>query len=278
MALEPSGANAEQIELWNGEMAQNWASMQEALDRLLAPLGQRVLEAAHVVPGERVLDLGCGCGDSVLAIAARGARVTGVDISEPMLERARERTAGLDGVVLMLADAALYPFEPVYDLIFSRFGAMFFAEPVTAYANLGRALRPGGRLCLLCWQAPEHNPWLAVPGAAAQALLPPQPAVDLRAPGPFAFAQPEWVREVLERAGFREVALEPVKQVLSLGGSLDEAMEFVTRVGPVSRILRELSADQRPAILGAVRGALEPYARAGAVELGAACWIVSAAR
>jgi ubiquinone/menaquinone biosynthesis C-methylase UbiE len=275
MGLEPAGANAEQIEQWNGEIARNWTAMQETMDALLAPLTGQLLAAARVAPGERVLDLGCGCGDTVLQLAASGALVTGVDVSEPMLERARERSAGMEGVVLVLADAALYPFEPVYDVLFSRFGAMFFAEPVTAYANLRRALRPGGRVCLLCWQAPEHNPWLTVPAQAAQALLPPQEPVDLRAPGPFAFSRPEWVTEVLERAGFRDVALEPVKHAMSLGRDLDEAMQLVPRIGPVSRILREQPELEQP-VRAAVRRALEPYARSGAVELGAACWLVRA--
>src|SRR5262245_53125283 len=140
MGLEPAGANAQQIEQWNSEMAQSWVVLQETMDRLLEPLSAQLFEAARVMRGERVLDLGCGCGETVLRLAAHGALVTGVDVSEPMLERARERAAGLEGVVLVLADAALYPFEPVYDVLFSRFGAMFFAEPVTAYANLRRAL------------------------------------------------------------------------------------------------------------------------------------------
>ncbi len=270
-------SNDEQIEFWNGPTAQSWVASQERMDRLLEALSNKALQRAAPRSGEKVLDIGCGCGDTSLAMADLGAVVTGVDISEPMLAHARSRSAGRAGVEFISADASTYSFGSDYDLAFSRFGVMFFADPYQAFSNIRDGLKADGRLCFICWQSPRNNPWLSVPGGAAQPFLPePAATPDPRAPGPFAFADPTYVEDILARAGFRNVAIEPCSADMCLGGDVDEAVQFLLRNGPMSRVLAELDEQARNRALQAVRETLAPYAASAGVVLSGACWIASA--
>jgi ubiquinone/menaquinone biosynthesis C-methylase UbiE len=170
-----SSDNHEQIEYWNGRAGETWVAAQEQLDAMLAPISDALVERAEVMSGERAVDVGCGCGDTTLALAARGATVWGIDISEPMLNRARARAPAGAKVAFARTDAATQAFTPDHELVFSRFGVMFFADPHGAFRNLRTALTEGGRVCFVCWQAPQLNPWMAIAGRAVQPLLP-QPA------------------------------------------------------------------------------------------------------
>jgi SAM-dependent methyltransferase len=269
--------NAEQIEHWNGEGGHRWVRAQARMDALLAPLTAVLLERAAPRVGERVLDVGCGCGQTTIALAERGAEVLGVDVSEPMLGRARERTRERPGVRLVRADAAAHPFAAgSFDLLFSRFGVMFFAEPVRAFGNLRQGHAGDGRLCVLCWQAPRENPWFQRPAEALRPFVPEAAPADPHAPGPFAFADPQRVTGILEAAGYREVALEPLRVPLRYGDDLDDALALVAEIGPVARVLPTLPAESRPAALAAVREALREGERPEGVVFDAACWIVTA--
>jgi SAM-dependent methyltransferase len=243
------------------------------------------MDRARVAPGERVLDVGCGCGQTSLQLAERvgaSGSVTGIDISAPMLARARERAAeqSLRNLRFLEADAqAARLGAGVFDLVFSRFGVMFFADPGAAFANLHGSLAPGGRIAFVCWQELARNPWMAVPmRAAAQHLqLPPPPPPD--APGPLAFADPERVRGILTGAGFREVAIEPLEGRLSVGGSTsgpEQAAQFLLEAGPLSRALRDAPAASLPRIAAAVREAIAPFATPNGVMMGYGAWIVLA--
>ncbi len=277
--LAASGANAAQIEFWNSEAAKSWTEHQAHLDRLLAPLSRQLLARAAVRKDERVLDVGCGCGDTSLALAEGGAHVTGIDISAQMLDRAKHRAKELKRKIeFHLVDAAEAQFEPVYDLLFSRFGVMFFADPVAAFRNLRGALADGGRMAFLCWQSVAANPWMAMPFAAARAYLPEPPAQDPRAPGPFAFADADYVRSILRDAGFTRIGIEAVSADLVLGSDIEEALTFCARVGPLSRPLAEASKDVRARAIAAVREAFAAHAKGGAVSYGASCWVVTATR
>lgn len=270
-------ANREQIEYWNGEAGATWVRAQARLDALLAPISDALLERAEIDAGDRVLDVGCGCGATSLALAERAREVHGVDISEPMIEHARRRAPEHGGLRFSVADAAEHAFDAAYDLLFSRFGVMFFADPQAAFANLRTGLAPGGRVAFVCWQAPRANPWMAVAGAAVQPFLP-EPAAppDPRAPGPFAFADPDHVRTILEGAGFVDVALEDHRTRLKLADDLDEAMEFQGQVGPLARVLAELEGAQRERAFAAAREALAAHLDEDGLRLGAACWFVTA--
>ncbi|TDJ40759.1 MAG: class I SAM-dependent methyltransferase [Gammaproteobacteria bacterium] len=274
--IEASGPNEAQIEYWNSWMGERWVQNQEDLDQLLAPLSEAAISAAGVRRNERALDVGCGCGATSLVMADRGAITTGIDVSRPMLEHARTRAEGRSNPEFVLADAALHEFNGDFDLLFSRFGVMFFVEPVAAFANLRSALRSGGRVCFLCWQPADRNPWVSVPMAAVLPFLPPSEPVDPRAPGPFAFGDADYVSDILTQAGFDDVQAAPLERPLSLGQNATIAAEFVTRIGPVSRVLVDLDEARRNELVAEVRTTLSPYERAEGVALGAACWIVTA--
>jgi SAM-dependent methyltransferase len=276
--MQTKKGNDEQIEYWNGDAGATWTRRQDRMDAMLAPIGDATLERCPVNAGDKVLDVGCGCGDTTLRFAARGAIATGVDISKPMLARARERAAakGL-AATFTLADAAEARFDTQYDVLFSRFGVMFFSDPTAAFTNLHRALRASARLCFVCWQPPRLNPWISVPFAAAQPLLPPQPTLEPRAPGPFAFAEPDYVREILTGAGFKSISIDPLTTTLTIGSNIDDALEQICEVGPLSRSLADVDPSIRTRVIAAVREQLQPNLTSAGVALGAACWIVRAA-
>ena len=280
-------ANSAQRQHWNEQVGSVWVAYQERLDRQIGPHGERALALLAARPGERVLDLGCGCGDSSLTLArsvAPGGKVLGLDLSEPMLARARERAAaaGLANLELRAADvqsAALPPGS--FDAAFSRFGVMFFSDPVTAFRNVLGALRPGGRLAFVCWRPVAENDWVKVPMAAAapHLSLPPPAAPDT--PGPFSFGDAERVRQILAAAGFGAIRIEPATLPMAPGGGgLDEAADTFLEVGPVAGALREMKADAglRERVRLAVRASFEPHLRGGRVELGSAIWLVQAQR
>ncbi len=282
--IQPSGPNAEQIKYWNDTAGPKWVALHDVIDDQIRPLGLAAMDRANLRPGERVLDVGCGCGDTTVELARRvapGGAAVGIDISAVMLERARHR-AGAAGVAARfeLGDAQTHPFTPATaDVLFSRFGVMFFVDPTAAFTNLHRALRSGGRLAFVCWQSLPENPWMFVPlGAALQHLPPPSlPAPD--APGPFAFADPARVRGILGNAGFADVHLESVHRELSIGGGagLDETVEFLLQMGPTAALLRD-SPDPTllPRVSDAVRASLIPYQTPQGIRMSSASWIVTA--
>lgn len=277
-------ANHDQRQYWNEQSGPRWVKMQERLDVQINPLGLAALQRAAVQPGEHVLDVGCGCGQTSLQLALQvgpDGSVTGIDISQPMLARARERQreAGVKNLEFLWADAQTQVFEPQrFDLIFSRFGVMFFDDPPAAFRNLRAALRPAGRLCFICWQALERNDWVRVPlRAAAQYVeLPPPPAPG--APGPFALSDPERVRTILAAAGFQDIRCEAHETQINLGGtaSMEGAVEFLLEIGPVAMLLRDATAAVRERVAQAIRTALVPYASQEGVHLPGAAWIVLA--
>lgn len=279
-------ANAEQSEYWNDVAGPRWVRMQAGLDAQLDPLGAAALARAELRAGDRVVDVGCGCGASSLLAAAQvgpGGSVTGLDLSAPMLAHARERAAaaGVTNVSFQQADAQTHAFAPgSVDSIVSRFGVMFFAEPEAAFTNLRRASVSGGRLAFVCWQPLERNPWMAAPSAAAARLVPLPPPPEPGAPGPFSFADPERVRGVLEAAGFEQIGLEPEEGRLSVGGArtAEEAGEYLLGLGPVGRALAEANADAalRARVAAAACEAMVPFTDASGVHAPYAAWIVTA--
>lgn len=279
-AAEP---NAGQIEFWNGPGGRSWVDLQETWDTVLTPVLTAALARADVKAGERVIDIGCGCGASTIALArlvGPGGKVLGVDISQPMLARAAQRRPAGLSIELVLADATTHPFaQGAFDLLFSRFGVMFFAEPARAFANLRSALRPGGRLTFACFRTPRDNPFMMLPLHAAYEHVPPLPKLGPEDPGPFAFAAEERVRRILGQAGFQSIALEPCDLALDLaaGGGLDAAVASTMTIGATSRALSGQPEQTRAAVAASIRRALEPHVRGSSVPLAAALWLVTAA-
>jgi SAM-dependent methyltransferase len=275
--------NSDQIAEWNGALGERWAELQQDLDQMTRPFGDAALEAAKIRPGEQAIDVGCGCGDTSFAIArAVGAKgsVLGLDISRPMLEVAerRKKAERLGNVSFREADASLAVLPKGQDLIFSRFGVMFFHAPVLAFAHLRGALKKGGRIAFCCWRHPRDNPWAMTPLMAARAALKvTPPPSDPHAPGPFAFADADRLRGILADAGFRSVSAMPFDSPVWIGPNPSEAARMALRFGPVGRFIREHGEHHLPMVQEGIETALKPLAAAdGTVRLPGAVWVAVA--
>jgi SAM-dependent methyltransferase len=274
--------NADQIAYWNGPGGQHWVDRQRTQDVVLAPISEVLIARANVKAGERIVDVGCGCGATSLALAEKVGPtgfILGVDISAAMLNRARQvAPAGLP-VRFALADATVYAFERhTFDLLVSRFGVMFFAEPAVSFANLHRTLRRSGRLAFACWREPRENPYFMVPLQAAYKHAPRLPQLGPEDPGPFSFASPDRVRRILGDGGFHDITIEPCDLSLdvSAGGGLEAAVQSTLEIGPAARALAEQSPAVITAATNSISEALEPFVRDRTVCLPAAIWIVTA--
>ncbi len=274
--------NEAEITYWNGAAGRHWVERQEAQDTVLAPILTAALERAQVRRGEHIVDIGCGTGVSSITLAEQvgpSGHVLSVDVSAPMLARAAERLPAGAPVKFVRADATTYKFPPAaFDLLFSRFGVMFFAEPARAFANLRTALKPSGRLAFACWRRFDENAWLQVPLRAAQEHVPPLPRPGPEDPGPFSFASEARVHRILEEAGFRSVNLEPRDFELDIacGRGIDEAVRAALEIGPTGRALQDQGPDVRAAVATSVRHALQSCQRGDQVPLPAAIWVVTA--
>lgn len=277
-------SNADQIAYWNDEAGPRWVDLQQRTDAAFSQVTAAALAYAGPKPGQRVLDIGCGCGATVLDLARRvgpDGHVVGVDVSKVMLEVAGERARSehLDNATLLLADASTYPFEGgAFDLAFSRFGVMFFDDPVQAFANIRRALKPGGRLAFISWLPLAENPWFLVPFTAAKPHLPPLPPSDPAAPGPFSFADPERVRGILDAAGFSAIEVARHDTAMRMAGpnELAAAANLATRLGPVTRALLGVHASVRDAAEAAILEELRKHEGPDGVILPGSVWLVSA--
>ncbi len=268
---------------WNGALGERWAKFVEETERHVKPFGEAALKAALAAPGERVLDIGCGCGGTSFALAeavGAGGAVFGVDVSTPMLEVANGQlgASGLTQLSFAHGDAATAELPAGIDLLFSRFGVMFFDDPAAAFTHMRAAMKPGGRLAFVCWRHPRENPWAMAPLAAArEALNHTPPPADLTAPGPFAFSDKERLAGILGQAGFIDVSIEPFDAQVKLGDTAHEAAVDAMKFGPVSRLVREFGEDRIPEVIPAVEAALVRFADAsGAVRMNGATWIVTA--
>jgi SAM-dependent methyltransferase len=255
-----------------------WAEVREALELQLAPLGRHALAALAPQPGEHVLNIGCGGGETAMdlarAVAPHGT-VLGIDLSAAVLAFARRAAKGCERVQFVHADAQVFPFEPAsFDAAFSRFGVMFFADPTAAFINIRLSLRPNGRLAFVCWRALEANLLDSLPLEAASAHLPPRPAHDPDAPGPFAFADRERVHGILEGAGFEDIEVTACDEEVG-SGDIDTMLAVCSRVGALGKILRE-NPELRAAALPAVRTALAAHDGPHGVRLTAATWVATA--
>jgi SAM-dependent methyltransferase len=269
----------EQARLWNGRAGRGWVEAQEVLDQMFKPLETLLADAISAKSPRQVLDVGCGTGATTLAAArllgARG-RAIGIDISAPMIAVARLR-AERERIPaqFICADAQAYAFEPASaDMIISRFGVMFFSDPVRAFAQLRRAATDDAHVRFIVWRRATENPFMTTAECAAAPLLPDIPARVPGAPGQFAFANADRVRSILEESGWAEIDIQPLDVDCTLPES--ELGRYITRLGPVGSILQEADDLTRTKVSETVRPAFEPYVHGSEVRFTAACWMVSA--
>ena len=266
---------------WNSTMGHAWVSQQAVISDVFTSVTSVSLAAAAAKPGEHVIDIGCGTGDTLMAFAKAigpSGAALGVDVSVPMLEFARHRAAeaGLANVTCALADATTYAFEPRRaNLVYSRFGMMFFDDPIKAFTNIRRGMKMGGRLVFVCFRTMPESSWFRVPIEAARPHVPPQPPVDPLAPGMFSLAREERLRDILTEAGFREIALDATDVPIH-GKDTTQSMAFLTNAGPLTALLENASDEQRKRATDAVRSALAASIGADGRGLQVGLWLVSA--
>ncbi|MGJ7544557.1 class I SAM-dependent methyltransferase [Variovorax sp. LT1R16] len=267
-----------QAALWNGRAGQAWVDGQSMLDRMFRPFEDLLAETAAARPRQAVLDVGCGTGATTHAIARRlgaSAQCVGVDISAPMIVAARGRSGPGARTVFVCGDAQTQPFAPAsFDLLVSRFGVMFFDDPVAAFVNLHRAAQPGAELRLIAWRAADQNPFMTTAERAAAPLLPALPPRQPNAPGQFAFADRERVGAILRKSGWGDIAIDPI----DVGCTLPEAelVRYFTGLGPLGLVLQDADEATRMRLVDAVRRAFDPFVRGDEVRYDAACWWITA--
>tara|TARA_R110002110_G_scaffold362241_1_gene571952 strand:+ start:4867 stop:5718 length:852 start_codon:yes stop_codon:yes gene_type:complete len=279
-------SNEEQIEYWNGEAGQRWAAFDSVMEKLLFPATEALLEHADIGDSVSALDVGCGGGSQSLMLAesmTKDGKVLGIDISAPMLEVARAKLAqrpdGCATIEFQQADASTHPFEKdSFDLLFSRFGVMFFDDPVTTFSHLRPAMRSSAKLAFCCWQPLRDNPWTWLAVQAALQHLPPPEPTDPHAPGPFAFADPQRVESILRKSGFIDIQAEPRTLTLQFGDAptLPEAVRKLAQIGPLGRLLIGHDEATLAPVWASIEAAMAPFYRDEALWLDAAIWLVTA--
>lgn len=277
----PEQFNADQLAFWNGPGGHTWVARQAHTDLTLAPVSEALLALAAPCAGERVMDVGCGCGACTLEFARAvgpSGRVAALDISGPMLAegKARAEAAGIANVDWRQADAATAALDG-FDLLASAFGLMFFGDPVAAFTHMCRAASPGARMAFVCWRSLRENPWMEVPMRAVSAHLPPRPQADPQAPGMFAFADPQRVSQVLTAAGWAPPRLDKLDCDLDIaaGRGLEEAVVQSTQIGAVNSWLRGQPEAVVTAAVASIREAFAAHLDGASVRLPGAMWLVS---
>ena len=276
--------NAREVQYWNSAHTRPWADEYDAIDRLFAGLTRVALDHAAPKLGERVIDIGCGSGTTVLELAVRvgpGGYVLGADVSKPSVEKARERitAAGVQQAEIMLCDVSTHTFPTnSFDLVFSRFGVMFFADPVAAFANIHKAMKSDGRLAVAVFRTPQENKWATAALAAVRHLLPPITPPGPEDPGQFSWADTARVHRILETAGFQDISLTPHDPAMPLAGhgGAAEAASFVCRFGPVVRALIDASEQQKKEVRSALEAFFRSHEGPQGIVLPGAIWIVTA--
>lgn len=280
-----SDAQATPTHDWNGDSGERWAANLTRLDLMLEDFGSAAIAAAKAQPGEQVLDIGCGSGTTSFTLAQQvgpSGRVLGVDISEQLVEIARAAIPDGTPIAFRCADAATAALpHGQFDLLFSRFGVMFFDDPVAAFAHMRSALKPGGRAAFICWRGAQENDWVRLPMAAIRDIVQPAPA-DPNAPGPFAFGDRQRLADILDAAGFTAIYIAPFDTALSYGrgasreAAVDDALDMAFQVGPLSRALADQSDDIRTRAADAVRAAFAKRPGETSVLIDGAAWVVTA--
>jgi SAM-dependent methyltransferase len=276
--------NSDQIAYWNSAVADRWTKRQAEIDAMMTPFTYALLGAAHLGPDGpwRVLDVGCGSGETTLLTAQIGHHVTGIDISTSLLDLAKRRAAkaGLTNTDFFLGDASRLFIDPPFDLVISRFGVMFFDDPAKAFANLAKLTKHGGRIVFVCWRSPRENQWVTLPMAALDGLVEAVGANQSEGPGPFAFANPDTIRTILISSGFDNIKITPVDGPMAMGRPLGivEAARFLAEIGPAARAIADLPEAKRGQATPRLEAAIKPFMQGDGLVLQGGIWVVEARR
>jgi len=280
--------NIDMHEFWSGHGGHKWLRFQEILKKGLSVFGQEAIIAASIDTGNKVLDIGCGCGDTTFDIArlvGRYGHVHGVDISNLILneasysDRSRDEKRYLHNLSFECADAQSHKFVPnIFDVAYSRFGVMFFSNPVAAFINIRQTLQPDGRLAFICWQPVAANQWVSLALDVVENYISLPPSSNPEEPDAFSFGDPERVEQILEIAGFVDISIQNYETQFNIGADLDEAVTFLTHLGPASGVIEslEFSSATRGHIITDLFETMAPYETEDGVNLKAATWIVTA--
>jgi len=267
---------------WNEEGGKKWVDSIDVIESILVPMSNRLMQQIAATSGERILDVGCGGGVTSIKLAEQvgpTGKVLGVDVSVPIIAIAIERGSGIANLKFQQCDAATASMDDGgFDVITSRFGVMFFDDPIAAFTNLHSSLKSTGRLVFLCWRTIEENPWLGEPAAATFEIMPPpEEKPDPKAPGPFSLGDPDHLKNILQSAGFNNIDLRAIDMGMPMG-SLDEAVSFLMKLGPAADAVKEASEEERVAVAAAIGKVMEKYDSADGVTTPAATWIVTATK
>ena len=275
-------ANQEQREFWSDIKGDLWVTLQPRIDTMLATFGDKALDTLNPQSGERILEIGCGTGTTTLALGARvgsSGEILAADLSRPMLNKAIERAnvSAEHPITFVEADAQVHSFPTAtFDAVYSRFGVMFFDDPIAAFRNIRKAVRPGGRMAYVCWADRKANPWIRIPAGAAKTCLDlPAPPPD-DAPGQFSMENEDRVQQILHDAGWSDIGLERFTVEGSIGSNAADAARFITKMGPMSEPFALADSDTQNKTLQVIEEALTPYSNDSGVTLGFSTWIVSA--
>jgi SAM-dependent methyltransferase len=275
-------ANQEQREFWSDIKGDLWVTLQPRIDTMLATFGDKALDTLNPQSGERILEIGCGTGTTTLALGGRvgtSGEILAADLSRPMLNKAIERAnvSAEHPITFVEADAQVHSFPTAtFDAVYSRFGVMFFDDPIAAFRNIGKAVRPGGRMAYVCWADRKANPWIRIPAGAAKTCLDlPAPPPD-DAPGQFSMENEGRVQQILHDAGWSDIGLERFTVDGSIGSDAADAARFITKMGPMSEPFALADSDTQNKTLQVIEEALTPYSNDSGVTLGFSTWIVSA--
>ena len=279
-----NNTNNDMSEYWNGEGGEKWVGQHETTNTFLLPLGQKAIDIAEIKDGELILDIGCGCGETSFDMAklvGEAGHVNGLDISRQIINRAREikKQTGVKNVTFQCGDAQVFELEEVlYDLIYSRFGVMFFDDPVSAFSNIRSSLDNNGRLVFTSWMSKEDNQWISIVQDVISKYTDLPISPDINAPGPFSLSDPQRIKDILSAVGFSEIHIMPNKPNVNFGNNIADAVNLLTQTGPASSAISssELSDDIVSNILTDIKEAIKPYETNSGVMLGAATWVVTA--
>ncbi len=276
---------SEFVQFWNEILAPKFIRFKHVLVGGLTLHSDAIFPKLEVHEGERVMDAGAGFGDTAIMLARRvgpTGRVVAIDCCDAFLDYGRKDAAaeGIDNIDFVVGDVQFMPFEPEFDMIFARFGTMFFENPVAAMKNMRRALKPGGRFTQIVWRRIEDNPWLGAAKAVALKHLP-QPGEDARTcgPGPFSMADEELVRAQMKAAGFGDIEFERVDAPVRMGDSVQDAIDFQLALGPAGEVYREageLANERHDALVADLAKLIEPHVHADGVYMDSSSWVISA--